>query len=437
MPTVAFMTLGCKANQFETDAMMGLFSAAGYDIVPFDGAADIFVINTCSVTALSDCKSRRMIRRAHKRNPAALIAVVGCYAQMNAAEAAALPGVMVVVGREGKQNIVNLTERALREKKTVRTVTQNLPVGFERLTVNEHPGRTRAFLKIEDGCQNFCSYCIIPYARGPVRSLPLSDIRLEVAKIAAAGFAEIVLTGIHIGMYGRDLPGHPALADVCREILAVPEIKRLRLGSLESPELDDDLLSLMADEPRIMRHLHLPLQSGSDAILGAMNRHYTTADYASLVQKVRTVLPNVAVSTDIIVGFPGETEELFADSLNFAESQNFSRVHVFPYSKRRGTPAAVMNGQVSPPEKKERVRRMQRAAERMSVAFRDAQIGGTAEVLWETFRDGFTDGLTENYVRVYARGKFPAGTVDRVRLTEVYADGVKGTPVFSSSTAKA
>ena len=408
--------------------MAGLFRAAGYDIVPFDATADIFVINTCSVTSLSDRKSRQMIRRAHKQNPAALIAVVGCYAQMNDAEAAALPGVMVVVGREGKQNIVNLTERALREKRIVRTVTQTPPAAFETLTVNEHPERTRAFLKIEDGCQNFCSYCIIPYARGPIRSLPLSDIRREVEKIAAGGFQEIVLTGIHIGMYGRDLSDHPTLTDVCREILSVPQIKRLRLGSLESLEVDDGLLSLMVEDPRLMPHLHLPLQSGSDTILRAMNRHYTTADYAALTAKIRAMLPNVAVSTDIIVGFPGETEDLFAESLTFVQSQNFSRVHVFPYSVRQGTPAAAMDNQIPPSVKKERAHKMQQATEQMSVAYRAAQVGTTARVLWETYRDGLTDGLTENYIRVYAHGQFPAGTIGCVRLTEIFADGLKGVP---------
>ena len=423
------MTLGCKVNQFETDAMSGLFREAGYAVVPFTETADVYVINTCSVTSLSDRKSRQMIRRAHKQNPAALIVAAGCWAQLNAEEASSFPGVMVVAGNQGKKNIVSLVERALTEKKIMRECDAPSAAIFDDIAVNEHPGRTRAFLKIEDGCQNFCSYCIIPYARGKVRSRPLAEIGRAAQKIAAAGFGEIVLTGIHLGLYGQDLPGKPSLAAACREILSVGQIMRLRLGSLESVEADDELLSLMASEPRLMPHLHLPLQSGCDAVLKNMNRHYTTADFTELIAKIRHKVPNVAISTDVIVGFPGETEDFFALSLKFVQSQKFARIHIFPYSKRQGTPAAKMDNQVLPQVKKERVRIMQHVAEQASQEFRLIMVGRTVTVLWETCLNGVTDGLTENYVRVYVHGEFPAGTLGQVKLTGIYADGMTGMPV--------
>ena len=383
MPTVALTTLGCKVNQFETETMEGLFKQRGYDIVPFGEAADVYVINTCSVTSLGESKSRQLIRRARRRNEAAVIAVTGCYAQVSPEEIRELEGVRV-------------------------------------------PARTRAFLKIEDGCRNFCSYCIIPYARGPVRSRKPQQIRREAEKLAAEGFLEIVLTGIHLGAYGEDLPGSVSLEDACREVLSIPGFRRLRLGSLESVELSEGLLSLMREEERFCAHLHLPVQAGSDAILRAMNRHYDTAEFARLIRRTEEAIPGLALSTDIIVGFPGETEELFRESLDFVERMNFSRMHVFPYSRRKGTPAAEMEGQVPEPVKKERVHRMQELAERKAREFRGRFLGKTMQVLFETVSRGVADGLTGNYIRVYTGDAVKPGEISRVILERLYKDGVWG-----------
>ncbi|MBQ1336525.1 MAG: tRNA (N(6)-L-threonylcarbamoyladenosine(37)-C(2))-methylthiotransferase MtaB [Selenomonadaceae bacterium] len=429
MPTVAFATLGCKVNQFETETVEGLFRQRGYEVVPFSEAADVYVINTCSVTSLGDSKSRQLIRRARRQNDAAIIAVTGCYAQVSPEEIKALDGVRVVLGTKDRAKIVDYVEQAAREDGLLDGVADVMEQGeFEDIPLFGMPTRTRAFLKIEDGCQNFCSYCIIPYARGPVKSRQLSHIRREAEKLAGAGFKEIVLTGIHLGAYGKDLPGNVTLADACREVLAVSGLKRLRLGSLESIELSPELFALMREEKeRFCAHLHLPMQAGSDAILKAMNRHYDTAEFGRLIQRVEQEIPGIAISTDVIVGFPGETEELFQESLDFAERMNFSRMHVFPYSRRKGTPAASMPGQVPEPVKKERVHRMQALAKRKAEEFHQGFLGRKMRVLFETSHEGIADGLTDNYIRVYADGDgAELGEIFMVSLEKLYKDGVWG-----------
>lgn len=429
MPTVAFATLGCKVNQFETETVEGLFRQRGYEVVPFSEAADVYVINTCSVTSLGDSKSRQLIRRARRQNDAAIIAVTGCYAQVSPEEIKALDGVRVVLGTKDRAKIVDYVEQAAREDGLLDGVSDVMEQGeFEDIPLFGMPTRTRAFLKIEDGCQNFCSYCIIPYARGPVKSRQLSHIRREAEKLAGAGFKEIVLTGIHLGAYGKDLPGNVTLADACREVLAVSGLKRLRLGSLESIELSPELFALMREEEeRFCAHLHLPMQAGSDAILKAMNRHYDTAEFGRLIQRVEQEIPGIAISTDVIVGFPGETEELFQESLDFAERMNFSRMHVFPYSRRKGTPAASMPGQVPEPVKKERVHRMQALARRKAEEFHQGFLGRKMRVLFETSHEGIADGLTDNYIRVYADADgAELGGISMVSLEKLYKDGVWG-----------
>ncbi|MBQ1914773.1 MAG: tRNA (N(6)-L-threonylcarbamoyladenosine(37)-C(2))-methylthiotransferase MtaB [Selenomonadaceae bacterium] len=429
MPTVALATLGCKVNQFETETVEGLFRQRGYEVVPFSEAADVYVINTCSVTSLGDSKSRQLIRRARRQNDAAIIAVTGCYAQVSPEEIKALDGVRVVLGTKDRAKIVDYVEQAAREDGLLDGVADVMEQGeFEDIPLFGMPTRTRAFLKIEDGCQNFCSYCIIPYARGPVKSRQLSHIRREAEKLAGAGFKEIVLTGIHLGAYGKDLPGNVTLADACREVLAVSGLKRLRLGSLESIELSPELFALMREEKeRFCAHLHLPMQAGSDAILKAMNRHYDTAEFGRLIQRVEQEIPGIAISTDVIVGFPGETEELFQESLDFAERMNFSRMHVFPYSRRKGTPAASMPGQVPEPVKKERVHRMQALARRKAEEFHQGFLGRKMRVLFETSHEGIADGLTDNYIRVYADADgAKLGEISMVSLEKLYKDGVWG-----------
>ena len=422
------MTLGCKVNQFETETMEGLFRARGYDVVPFEERADVYVINTCSVTHLSDRKSRQLIRRAARSNPAACIAVTGCYAQVAPEEIRALEGVRVVIGTKERAKIVDYVEASLRADTGVAgTITDIMQARvFEDIPLHALPHRTRAFLKIEDGCQNFCTFCIIPYARGPVKSRELSAVAREMRLLVDAGFHEVVLTGIHLGAYGIDLAERPTLADACRTALAEEGLRRLRLGSLESVELSADLLELMRTEARFAAHLHLPLQAGSDAVLRAMNRHYDTAAFAALLADVRAAVPGVAISTDIIVGFPGETEEDFAAGMDFVRAMGFARMHVFPYSPRRGTPAARRTDQVPPMVRKERAARMQALADELAEAYHRSMLGSVAAVLFETCADGVSDGLTETYVRVYTDAPVTRGEIVPVRLTHLYRDGIWG-----------
>ena len=428
MPTAAFMTLGCKVNQFETETMEGLFKQGGYEIVPFESPADVYVVNTCAVTNVGERKSRQAIRRAARENPEAIIAVCGCYSQVRPEDVKALAGVHVVLGTKERSRIVEYVERAARERGRLLDGVGDVmhTESFEDIPLYDMPRRTRAFLKIEDGCQNFCSYCIIPYARGPVKSRPLAAIRREAEKLVGAGFLEIVLTGIHLGKFGSDLGENINLTDACREVLQVPGLKRLRLGSLESMELSPELFELIRSDERFCPHLHLPLQAGSDRVLREMNRHYDTAEFARLIEQVERELPGVAVSTDIIVGFPGETEEDFAQGLQFAEKMNFSRMHVFPYSRRDGTPAAAREDQVPEPVKKERVHRMQALAERKSGEFCRSFLGKTMRVLFETNDHGLTDGLTDNYIRVYTKDEVTCGEIYQVELLEEFQDGVLG-----------
>ena len=424
----AFMTLGCKVNQFETETMEGLFRARGYDVVSFEETADVYVINTCSVTHLSDRKSRQLIRRAARMNPSACIAVTGCYAQVAPEEIRAIEGVRVVIGTKERARIVDYVEASLRGGTDVAGAITDIMQArvFEDIPLHSAPHRTRAFLKIEDGCQNFCTFCIIPYARGPVKSRALSALAREMNHLVEAGFHEVVLTGIHLGAYGIDLAERPTLADACRTALAEEKLRRLRLGSLESVELSADLLELMRTEPRFAAHLHLPLQAGSDNVLRAMNRHYDTAAFAQLIADVRAAVPGVAISTDIIVGFPGETEEDFAVGMDFVRRMGFARMHVFPYSARRGTPAARRTDQVPPAVRKERAARMQLLAEELAEAYHRTALGSVTEVLFETTENGVTDGLTETYIRVYTDARVTRGELVPMRLTHLYRDGVWG-----------
>ena len=432
MSKVAFMTLGCKVNQADTEAMQGLFVARGYEVVSFESVADVYVLNTCSVTHLGERKSRQCIRRAIRTNPEAVVAVTGCYAQVAAAEVAAISGVDLIVGTQDRQRIVDLVEQAAKEDGQVQAVGNIMEVdAFEEMPLAEEaPGRTRAFLKIQEGCENYCTYCIIPYARGRLRSRSLESVRREAAKLIRQGFAEIVLTGIHLGAYGREWQDEKrTLAAAVREILALPDLGRLRISSMESIEVEPELLQIMSRDARLCPHLHLPLQGGDDRLLQAMNRHYTTADFAAQAAEIRDLLPDIAISTDIIVGFPGETEEMFANSLAFVENLSFAKVHVFPYSRRAGTPAASFVQQVPEDVKKERAQRMQDVALKSAARFAAAFVGRTMEVLFEhPGPDGRPTGLTGNYLRV----KLPSQTEDlagrmlAVRLLEVREDWLEG-----------
>lgn len=428
MASAAFVTLGCKVNQFETEVMEGLFKQAGYEIVEHSLPADVYVINTCSVTSLGDKKSRQLIRRVQRQNPAAIIAVTGCYAQIAPDEIKAMEGVRVVLGTANRRRIVEYVEQARQQGgRIIDGVADVMQVReFEDIPILDMPARTRAFLKIQEGCTNFCSYCIIPFTRGPLRSRPLDSLRREAQKLLDNGFKEIVFTGIHLGAYGRDFKDGTSLADAARAVLDMQGLRRLRLGSLESIELSDELLALLREHPRFSHHLHLPLQAGSDYVLQRMNRSYNRREFAALLERVRQAVPGAAVSTDVIVGFPGETEEMFADSLDYIRSLQFSRIHVFPYSPRAGTPAAAMPDQVPEAVKKERVHRLQALAEEMAQAYRSAYLGTVQRVIFETDTHGEKDGLTDTYIRVYTSAPAKLGEMYDVRLERLYKDGVYG-----------
>ena len=434
MRKIAFYTLGCKVNQSDTASMEGIFRRAGYEVVDFGSPADVYLINTCVVTNTGQRKSRQIINRAVRHNPLSLIVVTGCYPQTAPEEVRAIAGVDVIIGNQERARIVELVEQALENKQTeILDNVQKMTVDtkFEELGVGTETDKTRAFLKIQEGCNQYCTYCIIPYARGPLRSRSLESIRSEVAKLVEAGYKEVVLIGIHLGCYGKELAKegkHITLYDAVQAVLSVEGMCRVRLGSLESVEVEPRLLELMAREPRLCKHLHLPLQSGCDKILQAMHRPYDTARFTQLLQQIRAQVPDVAITTDIIVGFPGETEEDFATTLAFAEKCGFAKMHIFPYSKRKGTPAEKMPNQVDEAVKGERAARLAAVDEKLHQAMLKQMVGKTEEVLFEQPVDAVhMEGLCGPYLRVVVPGTSElSNTIAKVRLTGIVEDWLTG-----------
>jgi len=408
MKTIAFHTLGCKVNQYETQAMRELFLNSGYTETAFDSAADVYLINTCTVTGLSDRKSRQMIRRARRLSPDAIIAVTGCYAQVSPNEVAALGGVNIVIGTDKRAQIVELVQNACCADSIVEVGDIMHRHTFEELQVSTYTERVRAYIKVQEGCRQFCSYCIIPYARGPVRSRNPEEVLREAERLAQAGFCEIVLVGIHIASYGKDLDNRTNLAAIIAELHAIPGIRRMRLSSIEPMTLDGAFIEVVKNAgDKLCPHFHISLQSGCDATLARMNRKYNTADYAAIVGGLREVWDDVAITTDIMVGFPGETEDEFAQSLEFARKVGFADIHVFPYSPRKGTPAAVMENQVDPRDKQLRSDAMLSLASESRHAFMRKMVGAECKVLFEQkFGDTAERyiGKTANYIDVVCDG---------------------------------
>ena len=424
--TFAFYTLGCKTNQYETQAMERLLTAMGHTVVPFDGKADCYVINTCSVTAVADKKNRAVIRRCRRDNPGAVIGVCGCYSQHDPETVREL-GIDVIGGSGSRQEFLEMLLTALETHQPQKKLDIALRRReFEILPPGGLEERTRAMLKVQDGCVNFCTYCIIPYTRGPVRSAPL-EVAVEQAKaLAAQGYREIVITGIEIASWGFDLPGRPApdtmIGAVCR---AVPDL-RIRLGSLEPRIVTEEFCQRLKVLPNLCPQFHLSLQSGSDTVLQRMKRKYNTARYLQSVELLNRHFPGCAVTTDMIVAFPGETEEEFAESLSFIRQCRFADMHIFPYSRRPGTPADKMPGQHSNATKEARSRAAIAVAAEMNRAFREGLLGTGQQVLFEEESDGFYTGHAPNYIRVYARGTGLHNEVRMVKITELYEDGVLG-----------
>ena len=426
MKKVAFCTLGCKVNYYDTEALKGLFEKEGYAIVgPGDEAADVYIVNTCTVTHQSARKSRQLIRKILRRAPKAVIAVTGCYAQVSPDELMEIPGVDLVIGTHQRHELPAMIEKAGSGK------PQNLvrPFGefpsFERLSYRANRSRTRAFLKVQEGCEQFCRYCIIPFARGPIRSAPLEDVMAEVKEIAARGYKELVLTGIRLGAY-EDRGAGSVLSDLVREIDRTGLLERIRLSSIEPSDLNAELARTIASCSRVCKHLHIPLQSGSDRILKMMNRPYTTADFSALIGFLRELMPGLALGTDIMVGFPGESEDDHLRSCRYLEENRFSRLHIFRFSPRRGTEAYGMPGQVGSRVKQERWDEIDGIGIKTAKNYRQRFVGSVLKILVERADEqgGYLEGLSQHYVKVrIGAGEISDEWVGRMVPAKIVKDG--------------
>lgn len=425
---IAIYTLGCKVNQYETQALETELLRRGHALVSFEEAADAYIVNTCTVTAVSDKKSRVVIRKARKRSPGAVVAVCGCYAQTDPQAVAAL-GVDLVMGTTDRMAFLDEVERLAGERAAAPEVhVDNIMAhrNFERLPAGGMEGRTRAMLKVEDGCVNFCSYCIIPYARGPVRSLPLGDAVEEAKRLAGVGYRELVLTGIEISSWAQDFRDGTSLIDLIEALcIAVPTL-RVRLGSLEPRTITEDFCRRAAAFPNFCPHFHLSMQSGCDSVLKRMNRKYDTARYYESVVLLRKYFTDPSITTDLIVGFPGETEQELDETLAFVEKCAFSSVHIFTYSRRTGTPADKLEGQVPNTVKEERVRRARGLVARLEQEYLTRQVGEILPVLFEEEKNGLFRGHAPNYVAIYAKGKNLHNVLKNVKITDVCAGGLSG-----------
>ena len=425
MSSVAFHTLGCKVNHYETEAIWQLFKENGYERTDFEKQSDVYVINTCTVTNTGDKKSRQVIRRAIRQNPDAVICVTGCYAQTSPAEIMAIPGVDIVVGTQERTKMLDYIEQYKSERKPINAVGNIMKNRvYEELDVPAFTDRTRASLKIQEGCNNFCTFCIIPWARGLMRSRDPQEVIRQAQQLVDAGYLEIVLTGIHTGGYGEDLKDYN-LAQLLRDIEAnVKGLKRLRISSIEASQLSDEVIDVLRESKLVVRHLHIPIQSGSDTVLKRMRRKYTMEFFANRLDRLREALPDLAITSDVIVGFPGETEEEFMETYSFIRDQKFSELHVFPYSKRTGTPAARMEDQVDEDVKNERVHRLITLNDQLAVEYASRFEGEILEIIpEEKFKDDtgetFYEGYTDNYLKVVIPSTEDLiGKLVRVKITK-------------------
>lgn len=410
MPTVAFHTLGCKVNHYETEAIWQLFKQAGYERKEFESHADVYVINTCTVTNTGDKKSRQVIRRAIRQNPDAVVCVTGCYAQTSPAEVMAIPGVDIVIGTQNRAKILDYIEQFKRERQPINGVSNIMKARvYEELDVPAFTDRTRASLKIQEGCNNFCTFCIIPWARGLMRSRDPKEVIRQAQQLVDAGYKEIVLTGIHTGGYGEDMKDYnfaALLRDIDEQVVG---LKRLRISSIEASQITDEVIDVLKQSGKIVRHLHIPLQSGSNTVLKRMRRKYTVEFFAERLARLREVFPELAVTSDVIVGFPGETEEEFMETFNFIREQRFSELHVFPYSKRTGTPAARMPDQIDEEVKNERVHRLIALSDQLAKEYASQFEGHVLEVIpEEQYKEDPESGLYVGYTDNYLKVKFLA-----------------------------
>ena len=409
---VGICSLGCKVNIYESELVTNILKNNNYTVVDFEDKADIYIINTCSVTNESDKKSRKMINRAKKNNPAAIIIVMGCYSQVNAEDI----DVDIVLGNKDKSKIVEIIEEYIKTKQKKKIIYDLTKVDFEKMEITNFDSHTRAFVKIQDGCNAFCSYCIIPYVRGRVRSKDPEDVIKEVTTLVEKGYKEIVLTGIHTGRYGTDI--NTNLEELLNKLVNIPNIYRIRLSSIEINEITPGIKELLKENKVMAKHLHIPLQSGSNKILKLMNRRYNKEEFLSMVDNLRDI-PDISLTTDLIVGFPNEGEEEFNETIDTLKKIGFTKIHTFPYSKRKGTPAAIMDNQVSPEEKKKRVHRILDLSNKYEHNFYESKIGKIYDGVVEIHSNGTTIVHTSNFIPVIINDIVEEGTIVDVKIEKV------------------
>jgi threonylcarbamoyladenosine tRNA methylthiotransferase MtaB len=401
---VAFYTLGCKVNAYETEAVMESFLQKGYEIVDFDQFSDVYIINSCMVTNAGEKKSKQVIRRPIQINKDAIVIVMGCLSQLKAEEMLEIEGVKIVIGTKNRDSLVDYLENYLTHKVPLNLVSPlEKDESYDTLSINDFHTHKRAFLKIQDGCNNFCTYCIIPYTRGRIRSKTKDVIIKEVEQLVAHGHIEVVLTGIHTGGYGEDLEDY-SFSQLLIDLEAVEGLKRIRISSIEITEIDDEILEVIKNSKKIVHHLHVPLQGGTDRILKKMNRKYTTSEYFQMIEKIKTQIPDVALTTDFIVGFPGETDEDFQESYEFIKSIGYQELHVFPFSKRKGTPADRMPDQVDGKVKRERVHQLLDLSEELLKEYVQKSLNKEKHVIAEQIKDGYLVGHSRDYIAVKFKG---------------------------------
>ena len=407
---VKAVTLGCKVNAYESEYILSSFKDRGYEIT--NDIADIYIVNTCSVTNTSDAKSRKVINRLIRENPNSIIVVMGCMIEAN--KDMEIPGVSLIIGNKDKNKVVDLVENYLKDKQVRKILYDNFDDTFEDMFITNMTSHTRAFVKIQDGCENFCSYCIIPYTRGKQRSKDPDLVIKEIETLVSNGYKEIVLTGIHTGHYGSDL--QTTFPDLLKRIVKINGLERLRISSIEITELNDEFFEVLKANPIIVSHLHIPLQAGSDTVLQAMNRKYLTNYFESKVKKIREIRPDISLTTDVIVGFPGETEEEFQETLDFVSKIKFTKVHVFPYSRRKGTKADIMPNQIPENIKKERVKRLIDLSNKLEKEYLDLFLNKEVEVLIEEEYPDYSLGHTGNYLKVKVLKPFKSNELIKVKI---------------------
>lgn len=415
MRSVGILTLGCKVNTYESEYVINILKEHNYEIKSFDDVCDIYIINTCTVTNTSDIKSRKMIRNAIKKNPNACVVAMGCFIEAN--KDYQIEGLDIVLGNKDKSKIVDLLDEYFTKKEKIVKLYNDPKSQFEDMYITNFPGRTRAFVKIQDGCENFCSYCIIPFVRGKCRSKDKDKVISEINALVKNGYQEVVLTGIHTGNYGVDLDTN--FATLLKELVKIEGLKRLRISSIEITELTDEVLEVLKTSPIIVDHLHIPLQAGSDEILKAMNRKYNLSYFFEKIKKIREIRPNISITTDVIVGFPGETTELFEQTIKTCRDLEFAKIHVFPYSERQGTKAMELPNHIESNEKKRRARELLLVSKELEIAYANKFLNKQVEVLIEEDKDGYSYGHTSNYLHVKINKKLKHNTFVTVTITKV------------------